>query len=85
MPATKSDQWNRGIFLALKNLMHLIGAVHFWYGIFFDFAFVYPPKDHVAFNHVVGFGGKLRYLTVIGAVQKTIFSIFYFSSKFIHF
>lgn len=71
-----ADQWNRGIFLALRSLMHIIAAVHFWYGIWYDFANVYPPKDHVAYSAVSGFGGKLRYLTVLGAVKHLDNSLF---------
>lgn len=68
-----ADKWNRGVFSSLKILVHLIACVQFWYGISYDFMYVYPSKDHVAYSHVVGFGGKLRYLTVLGAVKQTIF------------
>lgn len=69
MTTGAADKWNRGVFSALKKLVHLIATVHFWYGIYFEFMYVFPPKGHVAYSHVVGFGGKFRYLTVIGAVN----------------
>lgn len=68
MATGSANTWNRGIFLALRTLVHLIGAVHFSYGIFYDFSYVYPPKDHIAYNAIPSFGGKFRYLTILGAV-----------------
>lgn len=68
MVTGSADTWNRGIFLALKRIMHLIAAVHYAYGLYFDFRFVYPPVGHPAYAAVYGFGGKFRYLTILGAV-----------------
>ncbi|XP_031629457.1 androgen-induced gene 1 protein-like isoform X1 [Contarinia nasturtii] len=76
MVTGSADMWNRGIFLALKYALHLIAAVHFWYGIFFDFLYVYPPKDHPAYKPLTSFGGKFRYLTILGAiVQASYFTL----------
>lgn len=69
MTINAADKWNQGVFYALKNIMHLIAAVHFWYAIYFDFVFVYPSKGHVAYSHLHSFGGKFRYLTILGAVM----------------
>lgn len=68
MVTGSADTWNRGIFLALKRIMHLIAAIHYAYGLYFDFKFVYPPVGHPAYAAVHGFGGKFRYLTILGAV-----------------
>ena len=68
MATVSANPWNRGIYLALKNLMHLIAAVHFWFGIFYDFTYVYPPENHPAYKPITSWGGKFRYLTILGAV-----------------
>lgn len=68
MATGSSDTWNRGIFLALRTIMHLVAAVHYIYGIYYDFSFVYPAKDHVLYDSLRSFGGKFRYLTILGAV-----------------
>ena len=68
MGTGKADQWNRGVFLALRTLMHVIAAVQFWYGLYYDFYHVVPPKDHPAWNRFGGFGGKFKYLTILDAV-----------------
>lgn len=68
MATGSSDTWNRGIFLALRTVMHVVAAVHYGYGIYYDFMFVYPPKDHVAYDAMRSFGGKFRYLTILGVV-----------------
>lgn len=63
-----ADQWNRGLFLVLRTIMHLIGAAHFWYAIYYDYTFVKPPPNHPAANRVGGFAGKFKYLTFLDAV-----------------
>lgn len=68
-----AEQWNRGLFFALRTLMHLIGAVHFWYAIYYDFAFVKPPVTHVAYARMGGFAGKFKYLTFLNAVIHIVF------------
>lgn len=69
MSTGTAEKWNRNTYSVLRKLIYSIAAAQFWYGIYFDVAFVYPPKNHVAYYAVGGFGGKLRYLTVIGAVN----------------
>lgn len=68
MATVSANSWNRGVFLALRNLVHLIAAVHFWFGIFYDFTYVYPPESHPAYKPITSWGGKFRYLTILGAV-----------------
>lgn len=68
MATNSADTWNRGIFLALRTMMHIIAAVQFSYALYFDFKFVYPPEGHPAYHAFATFGGKFRYLTVLGAV-----------------
>lgn len=79
MATTTGDTSNRGIF-ALKYLVHLVAAVHFWFGIYYDFNYVYPPKSHPAYAPMTSFGGKFRYLTILGAVgihlRKIDFKVF---------
>lgn len=77
MSTGTADKWNRNTYSVLRKLIYSIAAAQFWYGIYFDFVFVYPPKNHVAYNAVGGFGGKLRYLTVIGVVNMYINSSFF--------
>lgn len=50
---------------ALK-LFHLIGAVHFAFGCYYDYTYVIVPK-HILRTHVP-FGGKFKYLTFLNAV-----------------
>lgn len=68
MATGSANTWNRGIFNALRIAVHLFAAVHLSFGIFYDFKFVYPPVDHPAYHAVTSFGGKFRYLTILGAV-----------------
>lgn len=63
-----AEQWNRGVFFVLRTLMHLIGAVHFWYAIYYDLMFVKAPVSHPAHNRIGGFAGKFKYLTFLTAV-----------------
>lgn len=65
----KIEQFNRIVLHGLRNFMHLFAATHFWYAIWYDFNFVYPPKGHAAYDHMRSFGGKFRYLTILGAVM----------------
>lgn len=63
--------WNRGFFSILRTLMHLIAAVHFWYGIYyFTFKVNIPETKHRMGN---SFGGKFKYLTYLDAVFVYIF------------
>lgn len=72
-----AEQWNRGLFLWLRTLMHLVGAVHFWYAIYYDFMYVTPPPSNPAFKRAGTFAGKFKYLTFLDAVN-------FFSLNFIY-
>lgn len=63
-----AEQWNRGLFFALRTLMHFVGAAHYWYAIYYDMAFVKFPVTHVAYNPNWSVGGKFKYLTFLNAV-----------------
>lgn len=63
-----AEQWNRGLFFALRTLMHFVGAAHYWYAIYYDLAFVKFPVTHVAYNPNWSVGGKFKYLTFLNAV-----------------
>lgn len=62
-----AEKWNRGIFCALRSLMHIIAAFHFWYGIYYDWQHVHFPDSH---RMGAKFGGKFKYLTFIDMVNK---------------
>lgn len=74
MSTGTADQWNRGVFLSVRTLMHFIGAVTFWYGIYYDFSFVHFPLGLTGY---VQFGGKFKYLTFLDAVNKSNYSYYY--------
>lgn len=66
MSTGTAEQWNRGVFLAIRTLMHFIGAISFWYAIYYDFYFVRFPST---FTGYVQFGGKFKFLTFLDAVN----------------
>lgn len=80
-----AEQWNRGVFLILRTLMHFIGAAHYWYAIYYDLVYVRPPPDHPAYKRLGGFAGKFKYLTFLNAVKtKTVhFIVINSNSNFI--
>lgn len=61
-----AENWNRGVFLALRTLMHFIAAFHFWYGIYYDWSHVHFPDTH---RMGTSFGGKFKYLTFLDMVR----------------
>lgn len=75
-----ADQWNRGVLRLLRTIMHFIGAFHFWYAIYYDFAFVYPSPTHPAYLRSRTFAGKFKYLTFLDAV----INIYKINNKFFH-
>lgn len=77
MATRTADQWNRGVFLSVRTLMHLIGAITFWYAIYYDFTFVRFPH---AVTGYVQFGGKFKFLTFLDAVN-TLKYFFVFNNK----
>lgn len=83
MATGSTDAWNRGIFLILKKLFHLVSAVHFWYGIYYNLRHVYPAKGHPFYgimpNQIIG---KFGFLTILGAVCITFQSESQLSTMF---
>ncbi|XP_037048094.1 androgen-dependent TFPI-regulating protein-like isoform X1 [Bradysia coprophila] len=68
-----AEQWNRGVFLAIRTLMHFIAAFTFWYAIYYDFTFVRFPH---AVTGYVQFGGKFKFLTFLDAIiQASYFTL----------
>lgn len=53
--------------MLLQMLFHLIGAVQFAYGCYYDHTYVRLPSTS---STAVAFGGKLKYLTFIDAVSR---------------
>lgn len=79
----KVEQFNQAVLYGLRYLMHIFAAAHFWYAICYDFLYVYPPASHAAYDHFRSFGGKFRYLTILGAVISTAkFHIFCLHKEF---
>lgn len=62
-----SDGYQRGVYGALRTLMHFIVAVQFSYGIYYDFTYVHFPPGMLRPGGE--FGGKLKFLTVWDAVR----------------
>lgn len=57
-----------GVISTLSKLVHLIAVVHFYYGLYYDMRYVFPPENHPLFHKISSWGGKFRYLTILGAV-----------------
>lgn len=56
-----------------KILFHLIGALHFFYGCFYDYNYVIVPRTE---KSAPSYGGKFKYLTFLDAmVQTTYFTV----------
>lgn len=49
-----------------KLLFHLLGALHFFYGCFYDYNYVIIPRTLVP---TPSYGGKFKYLTFLNAVS----------------
>lgn len=60
--------------MSLKLIFHLVAAVHFFYGCYYDFVYVKFP---VTKTSPTPFGGKFKYLTYLDAVRymTTLFVI----------
>ncbi|XP_055638793.1 androgen-induced gene 1 protein-like isoform X1 [Toxorhynchites rutilus septentrionalis] len=66
-----NDGYNRGIYSALRKLMHFIAAVQFSYSVYYNHIYVhFPPELRVPGSE---FGGKLKYLTVWDAILQAIY------------
>uniref|UniRef100_A0A336LG15 CSON004922 protein n=1 Tax=Culicoides sonorensis TaxID=179676 RepID=A0A336LG15_CULSO len=70
-----SDTINRGIFGSLVILFHLIGAVQFWYSVYYDYNFVHIPEELREESRRMSnpFGGKFKYLTFIDAILQAAY------------
>ncbi|XP_047521547.1 androgen-induced gene 1 protein-like [Pieris napi] len=53
-----------------KLLFHLIGAIQFSYGCYYDFMYVRIPSTSTT---VTPYGGKLKYLTYLNAMLQTAY------------
>lgn len=69
---------SRGLPTVVLKCIHLFAAVHFAYGLFYDFSYVHFPKTTQMSNN---FGGKFKYLTVLDAVR---FFFQYSCSSYFH-
>ncbi|OWR43635.1 hypothetical protein KGM_207387 [Danaus plexippus plexippus] len=54
----------------LKILFHLLGAIQFFYGCYYDYTYVKIPSTSSA---VTPFGGKFKYLTYLNAMLQTVY------------
>ncbi|EDW76138.1 uncharacterized protein Dwil_GK14825, isoform A [Drosophila willistoni] len=74
-----------GIFGALRTLLHLIAAVQFSYGIFYDYSYVEFPvniNDNAKPMHHP-FGGKFKYLTFLDAIIQALYYIVSLANDFV--
>lgn len=62
MPNKAAETSNRAFYQTLIKWFHLIAALQFCYGIYYDFSYVPLFGSNK-------FGGKFKYLTVIDAVN----------------
>ncbi|XP_013110928.1 androgen-induced gene 1 protein isoform X1 [Stomoxys calcitrans] len=60
----------KGIYGALRVLVHLTAAVQFWYAIYYDYKFVHFPDSE---NRPSPFGGKFRFLTFLDAIIQALY------------
>lgn len=56
--------------MSLKLIFHLVAAVHFFYGCYYDFVYVKFP---VTKTSPTPFGGKFKYLTYLDAMILTVY------------
>lgn len=68
--ANSSQSTSNAVFFALVKVFHLLGAIQFAFGVYYDYVHVNIPQS-VLFTHVK-FGGKFKYLTFIDAVNRSI-------------
>ncbi|XP_034834440.1 androgen-induced gene 1 protein-like [Maniola hyperantus] len=54
----------------LKVWFHLIGAIQFFYGCYYDYTYVKIPSTSTTFTE---FGGKFKYLTYLNAMLQTVY------------
>ncbi|XP_046969681.1 androgen-induced gene 1 protein-like [Vanessa cardui] len=54
----------------LKMLFHLVGALQFFYGCYYDYTYVRIPSTATT---VTPFGGKFKYLTYLNAMLQTLY------------
>lgn len=68
--ANSSQSTSNAVFFALVKVFHLLGAIQFAFGVYYDYVYVNVPQS-VLHTHVK-FGGKFKYLTFIDAVNRSI-------------
>ncbi|XP_049871954.1 androgen-induced gene 1 protein-like [Pectinophora gossypiella] len=56
--------------MLLRTLFHLIGAIQFGYGCYYDYTYVNIPSTSTKVTH---FGGKFKYLTYLNAMLQTLY------------
>ncbi|CAH2215953.1 jg18168, partial [Pararge aegeria aegeria] len=54
----------------LRVLFHLLGAIQFSYGCYYDYTYVQIPSTSTT---VTTFGGKFKYLTYLNAMLLTVY------------
>ncbi|XP_063829533.1 androgen-induced gene 1 protein-like [Ostrinia nubilalis] len=64
----------------LKAIFHLVGALHFFYGCYYDYTYVRIPSTS---STVTSFGGKFKYLTFLDAMLQTIYFTVAFANDLI--
>ena len=68
--ANSSQSTSNAVFFALVKVFHLLSAIQFCFGVYYDFVHVNVPQS--VLNTHVKFGGKFKYLTFIDAVNSSI-------------
>uniref|UniRef100_A0A182QP29 Uncharacterized protein n=1 Tax=Anopheles farauti TaxID=69004 RepID=A0A182QP29_9DIPT len=66
-----NDGYQRGVYGALRTLMHFIVAVQFTYAVYYDFTYVHFPPGMLRPGGE--FGGKLKFLTVWDAILQALY------------
>ncbi|XP_030383641.1 androgen-induced gene 1 protein isoform X1 [Scaptodrosophila lebanonensis] len=76
MATSSVNRVYEGIYGSLRTLMHLVAAVQFSYGIFYDYNYVHFPatssNDAVIYHP---FGGKFKYLTFLDAIIQALYYV----------
>lgn len=53
-----------------RALLHLVAALHFWYGCYYDWCHVNVPTEVSRMGESFGSSGKLKFLTYWDAVGR---------------
>lgn len=68
MSEKSTDTWNKGLYLALRKLIHFIAIIQYSYAIYYDVVYVNVPGSALKSNRTK-YGGKFKYLTFLDAVS----------------